>query len=190
MKSCLILLILLITTTTGFSQEKLEREYRIKQCKVPLKALEFMRESFGSIGMKWYGEENLNGKNIEAKIKHNGMLFSVKFDTSGILQDVEMVVNYNTLPETTRATIEKQLVLLFSKYRIQKTQIQWLGNPKVLSSLIKRVNIQERHVVNYEITLEGRKESRTEYFEFLFNESGEVIRQSKIIQRNNHNLIY
>lgn len=190
MKTHLFLLILLFVVTASFSQEKLEREYRIKQSEAPLKALEFVRGSFGNTRMKWYGEENLIGKAIEAKGKLEGSLYSIKFDTDGSLQDVEMVVSYQSLPESTRAAIEKQMDLNFSKYRIQKTQVQWLGEPKVLSSLIKKETPQGKHVINYEITLRGTKDRQTDYHEFLVDDSGGVIRRSKIIERNSHNLIY
>lgn len=190
MRTRILLLILTFAASAGYSQEKLEREYRIKESVVPLKALEFIAGNAGTAKMKWYGEENLNGKAIEAKGKLDGKLYSIKFNTDGNLQDVEMVVSFNNLPETTRAAIENQLALLFSKYRIQKTQVQWLGDPKVLSSLIKKEDTNGKYVINYEITLRGTKNRQTDYHEFLFNEKGDVIRSSKIIERNSHNLIY
>ncbi|MES3016874.1 MAG: hypothetical protein V4721_03800 [Bacteroidota bacterium] len=190
MKLTLSLLIFSFVVTAAFSQEKLEREYRIRQSDVPSIAIQFIQGSFGIAKIKWYGEENLTGKAIEAKTKLDGMLYSVKFDTSGALQDVEIVVDYNSLPENTQAAITKQLAAHFSKFRIQKTQIQWLSSPEVLSALIKKESVQGKHVINYEITLKGTKDGDTDYHEFLLSENGEVLRKSKIIERNSHNLIY
>ncbi|SKB80821.1 hypothetical protein [Daejeonella lutea] len=190
MKTQLILLFLFFTVTSAFAQEKLEREYRIKQSEVPSKALDFVRSSFGTGKIKWYGEDNLSGKAIEAKGKQGGNLYSVKFNTAGDLQDVEVVVSFNNLPETTRKAIATQLDLNFSKYRIQKTQVQWLADSKVLSSLIRQEPAPGKHVINYEITVRGTKNRQTGYYEFLMDENGKVIRTSTIIERNSHNLIY
>lgn len=43
MKISLMILMLLFSITASYSQEKFEREYRIKQSEVPLKALEFLK---------------------------------------------------------------------------------------------------------------------------------------------------
>ncbi len=190
MKKPLFIFFLLFISAGSFSQEKLEREYRIKQDSVPSKALDFVHAAIGSAGIKWYGEDNLYGKAIEAKSKVEGRLYSIKFDIGGTLQDVEVLVDYNSLPQLTRDIIETQLKIEFSKYRVKKTQIQWLGEPTILSALIKKESPNGKPVVNYEITLKGTKDKRTEYYEFLINEGGEVIRISKIIERNSHNLIF
>lgn len=190
MKSILATLLLFFTITNAFSQDKLEREYRIKQSDVPAKAVEFVKSSFDKVKIKWYGEENLDGKAIEAKGKYEGKLYSIKFDTNGVLQDIEMVINFSTIPENIRLKIERNLESRFSRFRVQKTQKQWLGNENDLKALAKGENASGAYSTNYEITLQGTKDRRTDYYEVLANDKGEIIRESKIVQRNNQHLIY
>ena len=190
MKTYLLLFIVLFNLTSVYSQDKLEREYRIKQSEVPAKALGFTEHSFPDVRMKWYGEDNLNGKAIEAKGKLQGKLYSIKFDTSGVLQDIEMVINFNTIPENIRLAIQKNLEDRFSKFRVQKTQIQWVGNMDDLAALVKGENVSGTYSTNYEITFQGTRDRRSDYYEVLSNDKGELIRESKIVQRNNHHLIY
>ncbi len=190
MKAKLSLILLLSAALSVHSQEKLEREYRIKSSEVPAKALEFVGNSFGNMKVKWYGEENLNGKSIEAKGKRDGRLFSIEFDTSGALQDIEMLISFRDIPENTRVQIERNLGSSFSKFRIQKTQKQWVGKESVLSTLAKGESPTGEFSTNYEITLRGTKNQRTDYYEVLVNDKGEIIRESKIVFRNNQHLIF
>lgn len=190
MRNLTILILLCISITEAFSQDKLEREYRIKPAQVPAKALEFIESSFRDVKIKWYGEENLQGKAIEAKGRRDGQLYSIKFDTNGALLDIEVVIRFNDIPEETRLQIEKDLGGRFTKYRIQKTQRQWLGSSADLKALAKGEAATGVYSTNYEISLQGTKGRRTDYFEVLANAQGEIVRESRIIQRNNQHLIY
>lgn len=190
MKNYLIFLTLLAQIPLAYSQDKLEREYRIKQSEVPAKALKYVESSFENIKMKWYGEDNLNGKAIEAKGKRQGNLYSIKFSTNGDLQDIEMVIKFNSIPGNAKTAIEKNLQNRFSKFRVQKAQIQWLGKEADLAALINGERVPGAYTTNYEITFQGTKDRRTDYYEILSNDKGELIRESRIVQRNNHHLIY
>lgn len=190
MKRSLLLLTLLFHLTLAYSQDKSEREYRIKSSEVPAKAFEYVETNFQDVRMKWYGEDNLDGKAFEAKGKMQGNLYSVKFSMNGELQDIEMVMKFSSIPEDVRIAIEKNLESRFSKFKLQKTQIQWLGNAADLAALIRGEKVTGIYKTNYEITLRGTKERRTEYYEVLADHKGELVRESKIVQRTNQNLIY
>lgn len=190
MKKHFLLITFFFQLTLAYSQDKQEREYRIKESAVSAKALEYVEKNFEGVRMRWYGEENLDGKAIEAKGKRDGKLYSVKFSTEGELQDIEMVVNFNSIPENVKTAVEKNLNDRFSKFRIQKTQIQWVGDQAELASLIRGEKITGTYATNYEITLQGTKDRRTDYYEVLADYKGELLRESKIVQRTNQNLIY
>ncbi len=152
--------------------------------------MEYVETNFQDARMKWYGEENLDGKAFEAKGKMQGNLYSVKFKLNGDLQDIEMVVKFSSLPENVRIVIEKNLEKRFSRFKLQKTQIQWLGNPADLAALIRGDKMTIAYTTNYEITLMGTKDGRTEYYEVLADYQGQIVRESRIVQRTNQNLIY
>lgn len=190
MKRPLLLLLLLFNLSFAYSQDKLEREYRIRESEVPAKALEYVKSIFQNASMKWYGEENLNGKAIEAKGRMQGKFYSVKFSIDGELQDIEQVRDFNSIPENVQIAIKGNLENRFSKFKLQKTQIQWVGNMNDLAALIKGEKVTGPYSTNYEITFRGTKDRLTDYFEILSNDKGELIRESKIVHRNNQNLIY
>lgn len=191
MKNILLMLILASSIHIGFSQEKFEKEDRIQAAKAPLRAVEFMDGAFVNANrIKWYAEENLKGKAIEAKVKKDGKLHSVKFDTLGNLKDVEVTVNFKTIPERTQAVIQSKLEALFSSFKIQKTQIQYLGGESVLGELIVSGSPDSRYTTNYELVIRGKKNRKVEYYEIVFDELGAMIRNDRIIQKNTHHLIY
>lgn len=190
MKFFLILLTFLFSVSMGYSQEKFEREYRIKVSEVPQKALDFIEGSFPSKKIKWYGEENLEGRSIEAKVKKDGNLFSVKFDTLGTIQDVEMLVKFRELDSPIKEKIEEELDAAFSNYKIQKVQIQWKGKIDALKSLISARESNGEYVTNYELVVRGKEGRQTDYYEFLFDTDGKLKKRLTIIQRTDHHLIY
>lgn len=190
MKAYITLIILLFNLAVAFSQVKSEREYRIKSSEVPAKAFDYVEANFKDVRMKWYGEENLDGKAVEAKGKKHGHLYSVKFNMSGDLEDIEMVIKFNSIPEDVRTAIEKNLGSRFSRYKLQKTQIQWLGDAAHLGALVRGENVTGFYTTNYEITFIGTKQGRTAYYEVLADHQGQIIRESRIVQRTNQNLIY
>jgi predicted RNA binding protein with dsRBD fold (UPF0201 family) len=190
MKRSLFLFLLFINITFAYSQEKLEREYRIKDSEVPEKALDYVESSFQNVRMKWYGEENLKGKAIEAKGRMHGKLYSVKFNIKGDLEDIEQVLDFNSIPDDVRNAIEKNLGSRFTKFKLQKTQLQWLGSPGDLAALVKGEKVNGVYSTNYEITFMGTRDGRTEFYEILADHKGAIARESRIVQRTNQNLIY
>ena len=140
--------------------------------------------------LKWYGEESLKGRSIEAKGTFNKKRYSIEFDTLGNLQDIEMRIDMKSIPENTRDRIKKQLDSIFSAFRIHKVQAQQVADASEIKSSKEGEIITEETITNYEIVLKGRKDKKYSFYEVLFTRNGELIRQSQMIERNNHHLIY
>lgn len=186
-----IFLVVLFFSVHGIhAQDKIEREYKIKPSGVPAKALTFIDESFSKVKVNWYMEQSAGGKSIEAKIRKDGTLYSVEFDTLGNIQDVEVLVKFKEIPDALRQIIERNLVEQFSRFKVQKTQKQWIGKPKVLQSLIKGVKPGEKHQTNYELVVTGKKNRHIDNYELLFNQTGLLVRQQKIVESNQQHLLF
>ena len=94
-----IRILLLVSLWTHFlspnhllGQIKYEKEYDIEQKEVPRIALEFITKSGFEKHVRWYREESQDGTTIEAKSKKNRHKYSIEFDTSGKLLDIEKTV--------------------------------------------------------------------------------------------------
>jgi hypothetical protein len=171
-------------------QTKYEREFSINQDAVPKTAVDFVLSVFKKSKIHWYVEESLVGKSIEAKLKHSGKRYSIEFDESGNIQDVEILSNIKQMEPASQTKLKDNLNKEFSHYKIVKTQIHWNGEKSALKeSLLKNVAVKGV-LTRYELILRGSKGKIKSYFEVLSEENGTIVSIHQIVTRNNDNLIY
>ena len=187
-----IYILCFIFCLTGFSypllgQQKFEKEFRITEKEAPAKAISFIKEAPFDRRIKWYREESNNGQSIEAKTRYRKILFSVEFDTLGNVEDVELKIPFHNITESTIKVIEAHFENDFDKWKVVKTQVQWIGADKDLISQIKGLDPKSSFAKNFEIVVEGKSNGEFKLYEFLFSNSGEIIRKDEIIpQRTDH----
>lgn len=188
MKTVLFLL-LFISSSLLFSQNKFEKESRITIEDVPKKARDFVNKLTPSKKIKWYLEEGLQGQSIEAKTKYNAKKYSIEFSTLGQLQDVEIELHYKQLPEAIKKAINTHLKSTFLRYKIQKTQIQYSGAPdNILAYLKTNITSQNNITTKYELIIKGKTKTTKNLYEFTFNAKGIFEKSSKIVFKNTDHL--
>ncbi|WGH74067.1 hypothetical protein P8625_08020 [Tenacibaculum tangerinum] len=172
---------------TSFSQQKFEKEYKIKLNEVPLKAKSFINKCDFDARIKWYAEESQDGKTIEAKFCKDRHVYSIEFDEKGNLLDVERKIKWRELAVKRQQAIKKTLNNHFKKYKIKKIQEQWLTEQESCIGLAKE-NLNSREKVLYEIVIKGKKNATTELFEILMTGDGTLIKELEFAPQNNDNL--
>ncbi len=177
---------LLIYNITG--QTKFEREFRMRTDDVPLIAQQFI-DSAGFTGrIKWFGEESQTEKSIEAKTKFNGTRYSIEFDTLGNLQDVEIEIEFDKIPEPVRNNISSYFSSVFDNYKIIKSQVQYSGDKNIILQFLRDKTIGSKIVTRYEIVVNSQKGKARNRYEFTFTDTGDFKNRSIIIIRNFDNL--
>jgi hypothetical protein len=171
-------------------QKKYEREYSIKPNAVPRKAMEFVTSSFTKVKVNWYREESLTGKTIEAKLKSSRKRYSIEFDEAGNIQDVEILTGINSMNGKGRNNLEDTLSATFSRYKIDKIQVQWRGSAEPLKESILQNKAVNGVLIRYELVVKGSRGKIQKYFEVLTEIDGTIVRMDEIVQRNTDNLIY
>lgn len=184
------LIFLSVLPSKASAQIKYEREYNLKKENVPDVAITFIGSCCPGSKQKWYGEESLSAKSIEAKIKYKGSLYSIEFDTLGYIQDVEKKISLYDISQNLQSRITLKLDSIFSKHKIEKVQVQWLGSNEALYELIEKGDSKLPYIINYEMVLKGRKGNSTKMYEVLFSMDGSILSISEIVQRNTDNLDY
>ncbi|WP_373513619.1 hypothetical protein [Persicitalea sp.] len=184
------LLFFLFSTGITFGQVKYEKEYRLKAADVPPLARQFVDSLDFARRVRWYMETSEQGKSIEAKSKRDGQKYSVEFDPSGKLQDVEIEVAWRSLPEVLRTKIEQSLNDDFERFKIRKVQRQFSGERKEILNYLKQRSDGSGLTVRYELVLRGRKGRNTDKFEYTFSADGDLEKSAKIVFRNTDNLKY
>lgn len=192
MKRLLIstLLLIGIFQMNANAQQKFEMESRLKPDDVPKKALQFIDAVEMDTRWKWYFEENLQGNSVEAKTKHQGKRYSVEFDASGKIQDVEVEKSWKEMDDQLRGSILHTLDSLFDSHKLDKIQIQYAAETNVMLEILNKKADQTDSKIQYEIVIKGKTTGRPKLYELTFTENGELLESSEIIFRNTDNLEY
>ncbi|WP_231463844.1 hypothetical protein [Pedobacter sp. Leaf132] len=162
----------------------------MKPGNVPKSALNYVSQLFPAGKIKWYVEKSESGESIEAKIKNNGNFYSIEFDFTGKLQDIETIVGFNSLSEMLQKSISEALKAKFRRIKILKVQRQWSGSPEAMQFLVAGKNSSKNYMTRYEIVFRGIKNKSTSDYEVLFDDQGKLIKMLKIINQNNPHLLY
>lgn len=175
---------------SGYAQQKYEREYKIDTNEVPQQALDFIAAFKVHKKVKWYQEQGLDETSVEAKFKLKGAKYSVEFGDDGTLQDIEQTVAFKKLPTAIQESIQLYLNEQYDAYSIEKVQLQYTGNPKVLlpwiqSTSFPTLDITHKNITRiYELVVRTRTKSNVLLFQFQFDDEGQKIEQKEIITRD------
>lgn len=186
----IVLLLSVQFSNNLYAQEKFEKESRIRQKDVPPKAQRFIDSLDLKNKIKWYREEGMNRKSIEAKFKHNKAKHSVEFDTIGNIEDIEVEIIWEDLNLQLKDSISLHLKKRCSKHKIVKTQIQYLGSESDLFLTLKANETNQFVTINYELIVKCKQSKKVELFECLFNDAGTPLSVSKITFKNSSHLEY
>ena len=181
--------LLIFCPTAIFAQVKFEREFRLNSHEVAAPAKEVVATYPFNKRVKWYREESSTGASIEAKTCFKGQRFSLEFDTTGVLQDVEVEVKFSALRQDVRAAVESRFNADFKRWKIRKVQRQFSGAPDAVRRSSLEGASAEGANVHYEIVVRGLKDL-TELFEYTFDQSGTMISAKLIVLAPTDNLEY
>lgn len=184
-----ILSLTLGVVLTCFSQDKIEKETRIKTLDVPSNAKKWLQDSFEKIKRpKWFLEYSQNGKSFEAKFKYQNHFHSVEFDSLGHVEDVEIEIFYSEIPGETWEVIQSYYKSEFELVKVEKIQRQFSGAKSDLEDFFDEEE-QDGVTIRYEIVFQGKNKTWS-LWEALFDESGKFISKLEVQIRPNDNLIF
>ena len=188
-----LFLILFFCCFSTIAQNKYEREYRIKKSQFPEEAIILISEKLeGAKRLKFYKETDSAKTSFEAKFKKDRLWYSVEFDESGKLEDIEILVKEVDLPSDTYSAILKYLDKSFLKYRIKKIQQQYPTNEgeelnKTIKNAFQNLILPS---INYELIIGGKKNQEYFDYEILFDSQGNFIQTRKSLPPNYDHVLY
>lgn len=177
-------------TSIGLSQQKFERESAISKENLPPFALNFEEKLTDVRKVKWYLEEGFHGKSIEAKYKSAKKKYSVEFDTTGRIEDVEIQMKFRELSELMQLHISSRLDNDGDKYKIDKIQIQYSGEQLLLEKIASSGEGVDKSEVRYEVVARIKEDKKLKSYEYLFGEEGVFIQRVEIVIQTSSNLEY
>ncbi|MEM9675914.1 MAG: hypothetical protein AAF992_25205 [Bacteroidota bacterium] len=185
---------IIATTNVAIAQTDLKQEVekRIKKSEMPSAALNYLSEHWLSKSRKirYYYETDGANTSYEAKLIREKRRFSIEFDSSGSLQDIEELIDYEQIPASVQANIDLILSQKYSKYRIQRVQRQFLPDTIQQNALLHFSGLTSETVDNFEIEIDTQEGSAVQSYEMLFNVEGLLVQRRTIIRRSLDNFLY
>jgi hypothetical protein len=187
-KRTIIIAALILICMSINGQVKYEQESRVKMSDVPRSACEWLNDAFeGRKKVKWYYETTLTSNSYEAKFTWENYNYSVKFDTTGHIIDIEKAIEFDEIPEQARNNILLYFEENFQRHRLIKIQEQATGDEDDLEDMIDE-NEVEGITIRYEIEFHGVTATDNKLWEALFGSFGEFVMQQEIVLHPNFNL--
>ncbi len=186
------LLIFLLVGGSVFGQTKREREYRIDLEEFPSSSYKILQPYLEDAKrIRFYKEEDGEKQSFEAKFKKGRLKYSVEFDSTGQLEDVEFIIKENDFPSDVLRSVEAYLSNEFKKHRIKKMQQQYFndsqGPAKTLRNAFQNLLIPE---LRYELIVNGRGKGPWRSFELLFDSEGNHISTRTIVTPKYDHVLY
>lgn len=186
-----ILLFFGVITGPLVAQNKIEREFGIKEKEVPKEASDWLYDAFETTKRpKWYKELSESGFSYEAKFKHEGKFHSVEFDSLGRVEDVEIELKVGELSKEAQSGLNTYFSGAYKNSDLKRIQIQYSGEPNDLEDFFDE-NMLEGILIHYEIEYIGLDEfGDSQLWEGLFSDGGLLLSKRKIILSPSENLIF
>ncbi|WP_445381071.1 hypothetical protein [Robiginitalea sp. IMCC43444] len=175
------------------AQEKYEREFRIRKAQFPESAYAAVKGYLNEARrVRFYKEIDSSKQSFEIKFKKDRLHYSIEFDKSGGLEDVEIRVKAVDLPNASYKAIRLFLEATFEKYRIRKIQQQYprdafSSNSETLKKAFQNLLLPE---LKYELIILGKKEAGYNEYEVMFDSEGNFIKLRKALPANYDHVLY
>ena len=179
-----LLLFIFLCSPGTLAQDKMEAEKRISQVSFPDAALAYLSPIITKTNrIKYYFETDGTRSSYEAKFKLNGLKHSVEFDEKGQLEDIEIDVKIKRIDYLLRDVITHWLDGQFTKWRIEKFQLQYLPDDK--GNLLMRMESGEKNLPapNFEIIVMTKENGSVNQYELLFDWEGNFVNKRKVVRR-------
>ncbi|PWN05705.1 hypothetical protein [Rhodohalobacter mucosus] len=200
MKSLNLLIILAVFISSGLissvhaQSEKDEVERSISKTEMPEKAVELIDEFWPDLeGIKYFLETDGTLTTYEAKLDWRGSQYSIEFSTGGYVLDVEQLITFDAIPESTADNIVSDLESRFRSYRITRLQRQYIAmdeddedDEDFIDDILEED--AEDYEIRYEIELDGENRQELGSFELLYSDSGSLIERRRIVRRSLDNI--
>ena len=192
-RSLPVLVLVLFQFSMVNSQVKVEREHRIKKNQFPETAHEFIQEKLAEAKkIRFYKETDTTKISYEAKFKKDKLYYSIEFDESGKLEDIEISIKEVDVPEDSWSKITKFLNEKFTKFKIRKIQQQYPITSDETAETTLNNAFQNLLIpsLNYELMVRGKIQDVHSDFEILFGAEGDFIKMKESLPANYDHVLY
>lgn len=143
--------------------------------------------------IEYYQERDGKHKSFEIKFNYKGRKYSIEFHESGYLEDAEITIDFDDIPEDLGKKIKLYLKNEYDDYDVLKVQIQY-ENPGRFEtqeqSLHNAMDFNDEGIIKFEIEIDAEKGKKYISYELLFDSNGNLIQKRQILNRHIDNILY
>lgn len=194
MMKCKIISVFLFCLALNLSsQTKNEKESRIELDAFPEPSQTVVNTIIDNVRrIRHYKEIDGDNLSYESKFKYDKHWFSVEFNASGILEDIEVKINERQIEDDIRSKIKSYLNTHYSKFDFLKIQEQYPFNEsKSPQQFLKSVLEQRKNTLsNYEIVVALKTNGNWQIREMTFDENGIFLKERTLQQDSYEYIMY
>lgn len=182
-----------LVSAFSFSQSKDEQEQRIDLEQFPKEAQLLLKDlPNDSKKLKFYRETDSLKVSYEAKFKYKKRFFSVEFDNTGKLEDIEVIIKNKKLDKTLLEALTNFYNTNYKSFKFIKIQQQYVPKYNPTNALILELlnGNSSSYKTNYEIIAEVKSNSKREIREFTFDDKGQLIRSRPLKPSSYEHIMY
>lgn len=173
---------------------KNEIEDSIKREEMPENALAVLDEFWAELNdIQYYFQTDGEEESYEAKLEWKGHQYSIEFDRTGIIKDVEKLIELEMVSPEAIDGINEYLQKEFRRLNIIRLQRQHIAKDSddpdgedFIEDILE--GDEDDLEIRYELEVEGRSGRQIGAFELLFDHSGNLIQRRKIERRSVDNI--
>ncbi|MGN8226635.1 hypothetical protein [Gracilimonas sp. BCB1] len=188
----LLPILLIFSTRFGAAQHtKSEVEKSIDRDALPARALSLINQFWKEQKKAdFYRQSDGEMISYEVKLNWEGHLYSIEFDATGSLIDIEQLIEFEELPLALRNTITEEINNQYTTFRFTRVQRQFSAFENNDEQML--VEILEKDfedlLIRYEIEIDGQNKTELGSFEMLFDVNGNFIQKRRIVRRSLDNI--
>ncbi|MBC2837933.1 hypothetical protein [Robiginitalea sp. SC105] len=186
-------LFLLAVLTSGWAQQKQEREFRIRKDQFPPVALEAMEPFLADARrLRYYKEIDSARSSFELKFKLQRLWYSVEFTPEGVLEDVEVRIKPVDIPDETWARMQSHMTEAFGKHRVRKIQQQYPREAFDSVEVTMKNAFQNLLLpqLRYELVIQTRTQEGLTQYEALYDSEGALLLLREALPPNYNHILY
>lgn len=173
------------------AQVKNEIEKSVKKKEVPNSVMDWFKDSYEKgKKVKWFYQTDGEKEVYEAKLIHQNKNHSVEITPDGKVVNIEILIDFYETESKAKQQIETYLTSNYTKFKINKIQVQYIGSNEDLEDFIDEDELDDDLVINYEIEFYGKSDTNDGLWEGLFNVDGELMERRRIKLKATDNLDY
>ncbi|WP_424963409.1 hypothetical protein [Ekhidna sp.] len=172
-------------------EKKMEKETKLKNNEVPILLKQMINEFMNEAKkVSYFMEETNNKKSYEVKFQFKKSFYSIEFDDSVKLEDIEVLINKNEMEPAAFEAVTNHLST-YEKFKIEKIQKQFSSENRTDEEVLRQaLNEGVGDIIRYEIEASIKSDGEWKALELLFSSDGAFISEKEIIKRSSDFILY